>query len=93
MDAGRGNSSINDGYRFHGICTALGANELLGGNCYNQPFFGLPIVGDYIVTFLWGGSQSITQQGFCVALLTSIWNCRSFTLGCTSSVRLTTQPA
>ena len=29
-DAGRGNSSINDGYRFHGICTALGAMSFWG---------------------------------------------------------------
>jgi hypothetical protein len=29
----------HDGDRFYGLRIAVGANELLGGDCYNKPFF------------------------------------------------------
>ena len=49
-------SSSDDGDSIHGICPSMGPNELLGRYCDYKSFFSLfPVIGDYIVTFLWGG--------------------------------------
>ena len=40
---------------FHGLRAALGTDELLGGDGDHQPVFGGPLVGEAIVTWLWGG--------------------------------------
>ena len=48
-------SLINDYYRFYWVCTSLGANEFLGSDCYYKFASAIPVVGDTIVTWLWGG--------------------------------------
>ena len=55
MDTWSFNTLTNDGYCFYGIRFTMGSNEFLGSNGYNELIFGYTIVGESIVTWLWGG--------------------------------------
>ena len=55
MDARCCNFTSNDGHCFHGLCFTLGTNEFLGATVITNLFSAFPVIGDYIVTFLWGG--------------------------------------
>ena len=56
MDAWSGYSFINDGNRFHGICLLpWGQMSFWGATVITNLFSAFPVIGDYIVTFLWGG--------------------------------------
>ena len=45
----------DDGHRLHGLRAALGSDVLLGRDRHHQPVLGIPLVGDTITTWLWGG--------------------------------------
>ncbi len=55
MDAGRGHLAIDDGNGLYGLCAALGADVLWGATVITNLFSAIPLVGDSIVTLLWGG--------------------------------------
>ena len=46
---------FNDGNCFHWIRTTMGPNEFLGATVITNLFSAIPVVGDSIVTWLWGG--------------------------------------
>ena len=48
--------AADDGHRVHGLRAALGPDVLLGRDRHHQPVLGaFPLVGESIVTWLWGG--------------------------------------
>ena len=49
------NLTADDGYCIYGVCFTLGANEFWGATVITNLFSAFPVIGDYIVTFLWGG--------------------------------------
>src|SRR6056300_800905 len=55
MDYRYYNLSVNDGSSVHGLCFTLGTNEFLGSNSNNKSISAIPLVGEGIVTWLWGG--------------------------------------
>ena len=55
MDAGRCHSDFDDGDRLHGICFTMGTNEFWGATVITNLFSAIPLVGESIVTLLWGG--------------------------------------
>ena len=56
VDSRRRHPDADDRDRLHGLCAALGADELLGGHGHHQPVLGDPVDRRRsIVTLLWGG--------------------------------------
>jgi quinol-cytochrome oxidoreductase complex cytochrome b subunit len=47
--------SFNDGYRFYWLRTAMGSNEFLGATVITSMVTAIPIAGQPIVQWLWGG--------------------------------------
>ena len=45
----------DDGNRLYGLCFAMGANVSMGATVITNLFSAIPIVGESVVTFLWGG--------------------------------------
>ena len=56
MDIGGSNSLINDGNRFYGLCVTLGGQmSFWGATVITNLFSAIPVIGESIVTWLWGG--------------------------------------
>ena len=49
------NLSFNDGNSLHGICFAWGQMSFWGATVITNLFSAIPLVGESIVTWLWGG--------------------------------------
>ena len=47
--------SFNDGSSIHGISSSLGTDEFWGATVITNLFSAIPLVGEGIVTWLWGG--------------------------------------
>ena len=55
MDYRIDNLSVNDGHGIYGVCFALGPNEFWGATVITNLFSAIPLVGESITNWLWGG--------------------------------------
>ena len=55
MDNRNVNLYTNDGHSIYGICFTLGSNEFWGATVITNLFSAIPLVGESITTWLWGG--------------------------------------